>query len=285
VDAGSALAPPRPAPHVIRPASRWPTFGLRELWKHRELLYFLAWRDLKVRYKQTSLGIAWAVVQPLLYTFVATLLFKRILNVYAVGAYELVALAGFVLWLPFQQAITLASNSLVGNVSLVTRVYFPRLLAPLGIVAAAIVDVALATGLLLVVMVLFGEFPDPARMWVAIPFVLLAGAVAAGIGSWLAAINVKYRDVRFLVPFFLQLWIFPSSVFFTYEALNPPSPWSTIYWLNPMAGIVEGFRWSMLGGVRPSVDQFAISAGVAVAILVAGLASFRRREREFADVV
>ena len=285
MDGAASVGSTRPQPVVIRPPKRWVGFGLRELWRFRELLVFLAWRDLKVRYKQTLLGVVWAVLQPLLYTFVATLIFKRLLDVYSVGPYELLALSGFVFWLPFASAVTLASNSLIGNASLVTKIYFPRLLAPLGTIAASIVDLALSTGLLLVVMAAYGYFPAPERVWVAIPAVLVAAATAVGVGSWLAALNVKYRDIRFVVPFILQLWLFGSSVFITFEALNLSEPWRTLYWLNPLAGAVEAFRWSMLGGVRPEVADLAISGCVALVIFVAGVIFFRRKEREFADIV
>jgi lipopolysaccharide transport system permease protein len=285
VDGAASVGSTRPQPVVIRPPKRWVGFGLRELWRFRELLVFLAWRDLKVRYKQTLLGVVWAVLQPLLYTFVATLIFKRLLGVYSDGPYELLALSGFVFWLPFANAVTLASNSLVGNASLVTKIYFPRLLAPLGTIAACIVDLALSTGLLLVVMAVYGYFPAPERVWVAIPAVLVAAATAVGVGSWLAALNVKYRDIRFVVPFVLQLWLFASSVFITFQALNLDEPWATIYWLNPMAGAVEAFRWSMLGGIRPSVTDLAISGCMSLVIFVVGVIFFRRKEREFADIV
>jgi lipopolysaccharide transport system permease protein len=285
VDGAAELAPARPQPVVIRPPSRWVGVGLRELWRFRELLVFLAWRDLKVRYKQTLLGVVWAVLQPLLYTLVATLLFKRLLGVYSVGPYELLALSGFVFWLPFANAVTLASNSLVGNASLVTKVYFPRLLAPLGTIAASVVDLVLASSLLLVVMAGYGYYPALSRIWVAVPAVLLATGVAVGVGSWLAALNVKYRDVRFLVPFFLQLWLFGSSVFITFVGLKLNEPWRTVYWLNPMAGAVEAFRWSLLGGVPPSLTQLLTSGATGVFVLVAGVLFFRRKEREFADIV
>jgi lipopolysaccharide transport system permease protein len=285
VDGAASVGSTRPQPVVIRPPKRWVGFGLRELWRFRELLVFLAWRDLKVRYKQTLLGVVWAVLQPLLYTFVATLIFKRLLDVYSVGPYELLALSGFVFWLPFANAVTLASNSLVGNASLVTKIYFPRLLAPLGTIVATGVDLVLSTGLLLVVMAAYGYFPDPVRVWVAIPAALVAAATAIGVGSWLAALNVKYRDIRFVVPFVLQLWLFGSSVFITFDALNLDEPWATIYWLNPMAGAVEAFRWSMLGGVRPEVAHLAISGCMSLVIFVVGVIFFRRKEREFADIV
>jgi lipopolysaccharide transport system permease protein len=285
VDGAASVGSTRPQPVVIRPPKRWVGFGLRELWRFRELLVFLAWRDLKVRYKQTLLGVVWAVLQPLLYTFVATLIFKRLLDVYSVGPYELLALSGFVFWLPFANAVTLASNSLVGNASLVTKIYFPRLLAPLGTIVATGVDLVLSTGLLVVVMAAYGYFPDPVRVWVAIPAVLVAAATAVGVGSWLAALNVKYRDIRFVVPFVLQLWLFGSSVFITFDALNLSEPWATIYWLNPMAGAVEAFRWSMMGGVRPEVAHLLISGCMSLVIFLAGVIFFRRKEREFADIV
>ena len=285
MDGAASVASTRPQPVVIRPPKRWVGFGLPELWRFRELLVFFAWRDLKVRYKQTFLGVAWAVLQPLLYTLVATLLFKRLLGVYSVGPYELLALAGFVFWLPFANAVTLASNSLVGNASLVTKVYFPRLLAPIGTIAASVVDLMLSTGVLLVFMAGYGYFPEPHRAWVAIPALLVSAATAIGVGSWLAALNVKYRDIRFVVPFVLQLWLFGSSVFITFNGLNLSEPWRTVYWLNPMAGAVEAFRWSMLGGVRPGLADLLLSGSMAIVLLVVGVLFFRRKEREFADIV
>jgi lipopolysaccharide transport system permease protein len=285
VDAGSALAPPHPAPHVIRPASRWPTFGLRELWAHRELLYFLAWRELKVRYKQTFLGITWAVLQPVMYMLVFNLFFNRFIGIYSVGPYALVALSGSVIWLYFANSVTLAAGSLVGNPSLLTKVYFPRLLAPLAPVVAGLVDLALSFVVLLLVMAGYGYYPAPERVWAVVPCLLLAIATAAGVGAWLAALNVKYRDIRFVVPFMLQLWLFASAVFYLASSLNLDEPWDTIFWVNPMAGVVEGFRWSLLGGVRPTVLHFGISAGAGLAVLVACISYFRRTERVFADIV
>jgi lipopolysaccharide transport system permease protein len=274
-----------PEPHVIRPAARRPTLGLRELWRHRELLYFFAWRELKVRYKQTFLGVVWAVLQPIMYMVVFTLFFGRFLDVYSVGPYQLLALSGSVIWLFFANSVTLAAGSLVGNASLLTKVYFPRLLAPLAPVFAALVDLALATGVLLLVMAGYGVYPSPQRMWTAIPFVLLAMISAAGVGAWLAALNVKYRDIRFVVPFLLQLWLFASAVFISFEGLNLAQPWETLFWLNPMAGVVEGFRWAMLGGVRPELSHVALSTLSGLAVFVLGLVYFKRMERVFADIV
>jgi lipopolysaccharide transport system permease protein len=285
VEAATTLASPRPEPHVIRPASRWPTLGLRELWKYRELLYFLAWRELKVRYKQTFLGITWAVLQPLMYMVVFNLFFNKFVGIYSVGPYALVALSGSVIWLYFANSVTLASGSLVGNASLLTKVYFPRLLAPLAPIFAALVDLALATGVLVIVMAGYGMYPAPHRVWTAIPWVLVVMATAAGVGAWLAALNVKYRDIRFVVPFLLQLWLFASAVFISFEALNLDEPWATLFWLNPIAGAVEGFRWALLGGVPPALSYLAISAVSSLVVLALGLVYFKRTERVFADIV
>jgi lipopolysaccharide transport system permease protein len=189
-----------------------------------------------------------------------------------------------VIWLFFANSVTLSSGSLVGNIGLLTKVYFPRLLAPLSPVIAAVVDLALSTGVLLAVMAAYGYYPAP-RIWTAVPFVLLGMATAFGVGAWLAALNVKYRDVRFVVPFLLQLWLFASAVFYTFDGLNLDEPWATIFWLNPMAGVVEGFRWSMLGGIPPTFAHVAISAASGGVVLLAGLFYFRKMERVFADIV
>lgn len=272
-------------PHVIKPAPRRPTLGLRELWRHRELLYFFAWRELKVRYKQTLLGVFWAVLQPLMYMVVFTLFFGKFLDVYRVGPYQLLALSGSVIWLFFANSVTLAAGSLTGNASLLTKVYFPRLLAPLAPIFAALVDLALAMGVLIVVMAGYGMFPAPHRVWTALPCIALVMITAAGIGAWLSALNVKYRDIRFVVPFLLQIWLFASAVFISFEALNLDEPWSTLFWLNPIAGAVEGFRWALLGGIRPDLLHLAISGVSGLVIFALGLVYFKRMERVFADIV
>jgi lipopolysaccharide transport system permease protein len=272
-------------PHVIKPASRWPTLGLAELWRYRELLYFLAWRELKVRYKQSLLGISWAVLQPLAYMVVLNLLFAKVFPIYRVGPYPLIALSGVVIWLFFANSVTIAANSLVGNAALLTKVYFPRLLAPIAPVLAAVVDFALAFLVLLALMAAYGYYPELHRAWTAVPFLLLAFGTAAGVGAWLSALNVKYRDVRFAVPVLLQMWMFFSAVFYVFAGLNLDEPLATIFWLNPMAGAVEGFRWALLGGVRPTIEQFAISGAVGFALMCAGFLYFRKLEREFADIV
>jgi homopolymeric O-antigen transport system permease protein len=285
VEAATSVTTPAVEPRIVRPASRRLSLGLQELWEHRELLYFFAWREVKVRYKQTLLGVFWAVLQPLLYMLVFTLFFGKFVGLYSVGPYQLLALSGSVIWLFFANSVTLASGSLVGNAALLTKVYFPRLLAPLAPVLAAVVDLAFSLGVLLVVMAGYGEFPAPQRVWTAIPFLLLAMGTAAGVGAWLAALNVKYRDVRFVVPFLLQLWLFASAVFYTFDGLNLDEPWATVFWLNPMAGAVEGFRWALLGGVRPELEHIAISGASGLVVLLLGLLYFRRTERLVADIV
>jgi lipopolysaccharide transport system permease protein len=284
VTSATSLLEGRGAPRVIRPPSRWAGIGLRELWRYRELLLFFAWRDVKVRYKQTFLGITWAVLQPVMYMVVFTLFFGRVAGLYSEGKpYALLALSGSVIWLFFANSVTLAAGSLVGNASLLTKVYFPRLLAPLAPVLAALVDLALATLVLLAVMAGYGQFPAPQRVWTAIPFVLLAMGTAAGVGAWLAALNVKYRDIRFVVPFLLQLWLFASPVVYSSELLD--GRLRDLYYLNPMAGVVDGFRWSLLGGVPPPTGSVALSGVGALVVLAAGVLYFRRTERSFADIV
>lgn len=275
----------RQEPLVIRPASRWPSIGLAELWRYRELLYFLSLRDLKVRYKQTALGVAWAVLQPVMYMVVFTLFFSKVAHLYTPGqAYAALTLTGSVIWLFFANSVTLASNSLVGSSALITKVYFPRLFAAASPVISALVDLALATTVAIGIVAAYGYYPTW-RMFFAIPFVILAAGAAGGVGAWLSALNVKYRDVRYVVPFLLQLWMFASAVFYSFTALGVKEPWETVFWLNPMAGVVEGFRWAMLAGVRPSVSNVALSTLGGLVLLVAGVLYFRRTERYFADIV
>jgi lipopolysaccharide transport system permease protein len=275
----------RSEPLVIRPASRWPSIGLAELWRYRELLYFLSLRDLKVRYKQTALGVAWAVLQPIMYMVVFTLFFSKVAHLYTPGqAYAPLTLTGSVIWLFFANSVALASNSLVGSSALITKVYFPRLLAAGSPVISALVDLALATAVALGIVAAYGYYPTW-RLFFAIPFVILAAGAAMGVGAWLSALNVKYRDVRYVVPFLLQLWMFASAVFYSFTALNVTEPWKTLFWLNPMAGVVEGFRWALIAGVHPSAYNVALSTLGGFVLLVAGVLYFRRTERYFADIV
>jgi len=267
---------------VVRPAPRWAGFGLDELWRYRELLVFLAWRDLKVRYKQTVFGVLWAVLQPVTYMVVFTIFFGHIADLrHGTLPYALITLSGSTLWLFFSNSVSQASMSLVGAASLITKVYFPRLLAALAPIVAGLVDLALAFVVLLVVASAYGYYPSPVRVWAVFPFTLLALLTAFGVGAWLAALNVKYRDVRFVVPFLLQLWLFASPVVYIPYSLD--GTWLTLYFLNPLAGAVEGFRWAVVGGTLPW--QVALSAATSVLALILGLVYFRRSERQFADVI
>jgi lipopolysaccharide transport system permease protein len=284
--AGSEERPREPAPlpvTVIGPARGWVSLGLRELWQYRELLYFLVWRDVKVRYKQTVLGAAWAILQPVATMVVFTLFFGRLAGVPSDGVpYPLFSLAGLVPWTFFATGLVQSSNSLVGSQQLITKVYFPRLAIPIATVLAAVVDFALAFLVLLGIMLGYGVEPGPRMAWI-LPLLLLAFATALGVGLWLAALNVRYRDVRYLVPFLSQLWLFATPI--AYPSSLLAEPWRTLYGINPMVGVVEGFRWALLGTGTAPGPAVAVSTLVAAALLFGGIVYFRRTERTFADVI
>lgn len=277
----------RPAPTAIsvrvEPTGGWPRLNLRDLWRYRELFYFLTWRDIKVRYKQTVLGAAWALVQPLAAMAIFTIFFGRLAGIPSEDVpYSVFAFAGLVLWLFFATGITQAANSLVAGASLVTKVYFPRLLMPASSVLAGAVDLVLASTLLVGLALILGVTPPPAV--VAAPlFVLIAFTSAAGVGLWLSALNVQFRDVRHVVPFLTQFWLFATPVAYPSSLLD--EPWRTLYGLNPMAGAVDGFRWAVLGTPAPPVGMILLSTLVAVVLLVSGAFYFRRMEKTFADVI
>jgi lipopolysaccharide transport system permease protein len=268
---------------VIEPAARWPSFALGELWAQRELVYFLTWRDVKVRYKQTLLGVAWAIIQPLATMLVFSLFFGRLAKVPSQGVpYPLFALAALVPWTFFANGLTQSANSVVLSQNLITKVYFPRLAIPLATVLAGALDFVLAFVLLLVFLIAYGV--TPTASWLGIvPFSLLAFAATLGVGLWLAALNVLYRDVRYAVPFLAQLWLFATPIAYPSTLLG--EPWRTVYGGNPMAGVVEGFRWAMLGTGAGPGPMVGLSAVVALLIAVSGAVYFRRMEQTFADVV
>jgi lipopolysaccharide transport system permease protein len=274
---------------VIRPTRGWTSLGLAEIWEYRELLYFLVWRDVKVRYKQTALGAAWAILQPLMTMVVFTIFFGKLAGVGSDGVpYPLFSYAGLLPWTFFAQGLSMSSDSLVGSSNLIKRVYFPRLVVPMASVLAGLVDFAIAFVILIGMMLAYHVHPTAAIVLLPV-FLLLALMTSLGVGVWLSALNVEYRDVKYVVPFALQLWLFVTPVIYPttkvtrWLASRGIPGW--IYGLNPMTGVVESFRWALLGtGKAPGPVVFA-SAAMAAALLVAGAFYFRRMERTFADVV
>jgi lipopolysaccharide transport system permease protein len=268
---------------IIRPARGWVPVNLREVWAYRELLYFLVWRDIKVRYKQTVFGIAWSVLQPLATMLIFTLFFGILAKVPSQGVpYPLFTYSALLPWTLFAAAVTRASMCLVSETNLIQKVYFPRLLLPLAGILSPVVDFLISFVVLIGLMLYYHTYPSLTVFWMPV-FLLLELLLALGAGLWLAAINVEYRDVGFAVPFLVQLLLFASPVI--YPASFVPPRFQVAYGLlNPMSGIIEGFRWSILGTRPPDVLMFA-SAGIIAAVLVSGLFYFRRREKAFADVV
>ena len=267
----------------IEPSRGWVSLKLNELWEYRELLYFLTWRDIKVRYKQTALGAAWAIIQPLFTMIVFLMFFGRLAKIPSDGIpYSLFCYAGLVPWTFFANGLTQSSNSLVGSSNLITKVYFPRLTIPLATVMAGVVDFLLAFSLLIGMMVWHQVVPSWNIVWLPL-FLLLALITALGVGLWLSALNVEYRDVRYVVPFITQFWMLATPIAYPSSLMNPK--WRLVYGLNPMVGVVEGFRWSLLGTGNSPGPMLAVSATASVLILIGGAFYFRRMEKTFADVV
>lgn len=271
------------SPLVVRPSSGWVPLNLGELWQYRELLYFLIWRDLKVRYKQTVLGVAWAVIQPSFFTLAFSIFFGRLARIPSDGIpYPLFVFCGLLPWQLFAHALTNSSNSLVLSQRLITKVYFPRLVIPLAAALSGIVDFIFGFLVLLGLMAHYETLPTLSLL--ALPvFVLVALATAVGVGLWLSALNVEYRDVRYVIPFIIQFWFFISPV--AYPSSLVPEEWRLLYGLNPMVGVVEGFRWALLGKSIGPGPWVAASSAVILIFLMSGLYYFRRMEKSFADVV
>jgi homopolymeric O-antigen transport system permease protein len=267
----------------IRPSKGWVSIKLGELWQYRELLYFLVWRDVKVRYKQTTLGATWAIIQPVFTMIVFSLFFGKLGKMPSDGIpYPIFSFTALVPWTFFSTGLTQASNSLVGSSSLITKVYFPRLIIPVATVLAGVVDFVLAFLILLGMMFYYGIHPGINIVWLPL-FLLLSFVTALGVGLWLSALNVQYRDVRYIVPFITQLWLFGTPI--AYPSSLLPQPWRTLYGLNPMAGVVEGFRWALLHTSYAPSPIIAASSLAALIILVGGAFYFRRTEKNFADLV
>jgi lipopolysaccharide transport system permease protein len=261
----------------------WTSLQLGELWRYRELAYFLTWRDVKVRYKQTLLGAAWAILQPLLTMLVFSLFFGRLAKVPSDGkAYPVFCLTGLVPWTFFALALTQSSNSLVGSANLITRVYFPRLAVPIASVMAGVIDFLVAFLFLLVMVIYYGVTPTWNIVFLPL-FFLLAVGTALGAGLWLSAMNVQFRDIRYIVPFLSQFWMIATPVAYPSSLLS--EPWRTLFAINPMVGVVEGFRWALLGTNTAPGPMVAVSSLVSACLLISGMCYFRHMERTFADVV
>jgi lipopolysaccharide transport system permease protein len=282
-----AITLPKPEKELpvcrIQPTFGWASLKLGELWDYRELLYFLVWRDIKLRYKQTELGIAWALIQPLFTMVVFSLLFGKFAKIPSDGLpYPVFSFTALVPWIFFANGLTQCSNSLVGNSNLITKVYFPRLMVPISAVLSGALDFGLAF-LVLIGMLFYYGIPLTTAIFCLPLFLLLALITALGAGLWFAALSVKYRDVRFVVPFIVQIWMFATPI--VYSSTLMPGGWRILYGLNPMVGVIEGFRWMLLGAQTHPTPMIALSAGIAVSTLICGAFYFRRVEKTFADVV
>ncbi len=268
---------------IIRPSGGRITLDLRELWEYRDLLYLFAWRDIKVRYKQTMVGASWAIIQPFIAMVVLTIFFGKLARVPSEGIpYPIFAYSALVPWTYFVNVLTQSSNSVVSNRAVITRVYFPRLIIPMTTVMTGFLDFAIAFAILLGMMLFYGVVPTMAFLTLPL-FIILVIATALGIGLWLAALNVKYRDVGFTLPFLTQIWLFATPI--AYPSSLVPERWRAIYGLNPMAGVVEGFRWALLGKTHPPTMLLAFSVIAVIVLLIGGLYFFRYKEDTFADVV
>jgi lipopolysaccharide transport system permease protein len=280
----TSAPPATPTPEVmVFEASRgWRAIDFQELWRYRELIYFLAWRDVKVRYKQAALGITWALLQPVLAMAIFTVI-GSLAHLSSEGVpYPLFAYTGLLPWLYFANVASNASGSLVANANLISKVYFPRLVIPLAGILAGLVDLAVGLVLLIFLLIPFGVTPGPGLVFVPL-FVLLAMVTALAVSVWLSALDVQYRDVRYAVPFLIQVWMFATPVLYSPELL--PEKYRGLLGLNPMTGVVEGFRWALLGQVSEPGPLVGVSVVVTLLILVTGLVYFHQMERTFADIV
>jgi len=264
---------------VIEPSKSWRAINLRDLWTYRELLYFLTWRDVKVRYKQTALGAAWAILQPLLLMLIFNFFFSRFAGIKSGNIpYPIFAYAGLLPWTFFATAVTNSGSSLIGSTNLITKVYFPRMIIPAAAVAAALIDLMIAFSMLVVLMIYYGVNVTLSLALLPV-LIVLTILLALGVGPWMAALNVKYRDVRYALPFMIQIWMFASPVIYPV-----PEKWRLLLSLNPMTGIIEGFRAALLGQSL-NWTTLALSAVVTVVLLINSTFFFTRMERNFADVI
>jgi lipopolysaccharide transport system permease protein len=275
---------PRELPILrIEPSKGWVSLKLRELWEYRELVYFLIWRDVKVRYKQTVLGAAWAIIQPMFTMLVFSIFFGKLAKIPSDGIpYPIFSYAALVPWNFFAQGLSQSADSLVGSSNLIKKVYFPRLAIPIAAVSGGVVDFCISFCVLILMMFYFGRVPTANILWLPM-FLLLALTTSLGVGLWLSALNVQYRDVKYTVPFLVQFWMFSTPI--AYPSSLLPEQWRIVYGINPMVGVVEGFRWALLGVKTSPGPMVAVSAAAAAVLLVSGAFFFRRMEKTFADVV
>lgn len=272
----------------LRPARGWISLNLSALWAYRELVYFLTWRDIKVRYKQAVLGVAWAVIQPIVNMVIFTIIFGQLAGLETDAGipqewYPIFSYAALLPWQLFQGALQRSGTSLVGNANLLTKVYFPRLIIPFSATAAGLVDFGIAFLVLLGLMIYFGVPLSINLLWLPL-LVLLALLAALAVGLWLSALNVQYRDVQHMIPFLLQAWMYASPVVYSIDMIPDTGPWRMIFGLNPMTGVIQGFRWALLGSSPPD-RMMVVSVLMVLALLISGLYYFRRMERNFADMV
>jgi len=268
---------------ILKPSKGWMALNLKEIWRYRELIYFLTWRDIKVRYKQAVLGITWAVLQPVLTTVITSIVFGYLLKVSSgIIPYPVFVLSALLPWHLFSTSLQKSSHSLVGNANLLTKIYFPRLIIPISSVMAVMVDFAISFLVLLGVMLIYGTYPTWTIFWL-IPLTGLSVLAALAVGLWLSALNVQYRDVQHMVPFIVQIWMYASPIVYPIETI-PEGIWRTLYGLNPMVGVVQGFRWALFGGSPPDLTML-ISTCVVLILFISGLYYFRRMEKTFADIV
>ena len=280
----TTLTIPSDRPRTRRePSKGWALPKLRELWEYRELLFFFVWRDIKVRYRQTVMGALWAIIQPFFTMVIFSLFFGRLAKIPSDGLpYPVFSYAALVPWTFFATALNQASNSLVASASMVKKIYFPRLSLPIATVLASVVDFVLAFIVLLGMMLYYGLVPTINVLWLPF-FLLLALVTSLGVSLWLSAMNVQFRDVHYTIPFLTQAWLFVTPI--AYPSSLLPEPWRTLYGLNPMAGVVEGFRWALLGTDTAPGPMTVVSAAVALILLISGAFYFRRMEQGFADVL
>lgn len=283
VDIVEKALPSTPTAILIKPTKGWASLKLKDLWEYRELLYFLVWRDIKVRYKQTALGAAWAIIQPFFTMVVFSLFFGKLAKMPSDGVpYPLFCFAALVPWTLFSNGLSQSSNSLVSSAHLITKVYFPRLVIPIASVFSGVMDFLISFVVLLGMMAVYGIFPNWNALWLLL-LLLLAFVTALGAGMWFSALNVQFRDVRYVIPFLTQVWLFTTPIAYPSSLLS--EPWRTIYGLNPMAGVVEGFRWALLGTHTAPGPILIVSSLAALIILIGGAFYFRRMEKDFADIV